>query len=107
MLLKSLFLNKFLPIDADEILNPIFDASILKTEIFLDDLDGIAKPKGPIRNAITINITAYSICYLFKDVLNNFRSFKYKTGINLDKFSTSIYFNFKILLGHDSTNSNK
>jgi hypothetical protein len=77
-------LNKFFPIEDEEILNPNLDASILNVEIFLDDLDGIAKLIVPMRKAKTIKITANSISYLIKYFFNNFWSFDYKARINLN-----------------------
>ena len=106
MLFNSLFLNKFFPIDDEEILNPSFAASILNVEIFIDDLDGIAKLIVPIRKAKTIKITANSISYLIKNVLNNLWSIIYKTCINLHKLSTSIYFNIKVIFRHYTADSN-
>ena len=106
MLFNSLFLNKFFPIDDEEILNPSFAASILNVEIFIDDLDGIAKLIVPIRKAKTIKMTANSISYLIKNVLDNLWSFKYKTCINLHKLCTSIYFNIKVIFRHYTTDSN-
>jgi hypothetical protein len=44
-------------------LNPSFAASILNVEIFIDDLDGIAKLIVPIRKAKTIKITINSISF--------------------------------------------
>ena len=85
MLFRSLFLNKFLPIEDEEILNPSLDASILNVAIFLDDLDGIAKLTVPIRKVITIKMSTYSISYLKKNIFNNFWTFNYKASINLNQ----------------------
>ena len=106
MLFNSLFLNKFFPIEDEEILNPNLDASILNVEIFLYDLDGIAKLIVPIRKAKTIRIIINSIYYLIKNVLNNLWPIINKTCVNLHKLRSSVYFNIKVIFRHYAANSN-
>ena len=76
-------MNKFLPIEDEEILNPSLDASILNAEIFREDFDGAAKLIVPIRKAITTKMITYSIFHLMKNIFNNFWSLNYEPGINL------------------------